>query len=232
MDKRTKSVLIIDDDDDIQVVLKDQFYDSNHQIDCPYSFQIDSAQTAYGGVEKLRANSYDVIIMDVRMPDKEQEQENKRSGLDLALALASPEIARSLGEVSGYQSPVRIIITVWEDFGQCVEAMRNGAWDYILKKDTHMPFSQAVVDSVITGLRHLDQRREQEELIAHEWLPWHFVDLQHEYGGKLIAIWHKPEIEVIASGDDAFKLEGELKAWRVRQKTWDAPFIVRIPKQS
>ena len=94
---------------------------------------------------------------------------------------------------------------------------------------TDTPLAQLVVDSAVSRLRQLDQRREQESLICSGWLPRNILDLQERYGGKLVALWHAPVVYVVASGRDAFDLEEGLKDWRRGHEAWEQPFVVRIP---
>jgi hypothetical protein len=89
---------------------------------------------------------------------------------------------------------------------------------------------QVVVDSAIARLQQLDLRREQEKHIATNWLPENLRALQARYGRQLIALWHEPEVKVIASGRDAFELEVNLKDWRIQHAAWEQPFIVQIPR--
>lgn len=215
-EKSKKTVLIVDDEQPMCEMLTDRFIDCNQRADCPYEFEVDVVLSAAECVQKVRAKSYDVIVLDVRM-------EEETSGLEVNLSLA-------LAEELGYEIPARIIFTGYPNHKQCVEAMRNGAWDYIVKEDVDTtPATQIVVDSAMARLRQLDLRQELEQRIAADWLPRRLWKLQPEYGGKLVAIWHQPEIKEVAVGDDAFELEANLKEWREQHADWEQPFLVRIP---
>lgn len=224
-EKIKKAVLIVDDEPRMCEILKDRFTDCNEKADCPYNFEVDVALSAAECIQKVRVKEteadeppYDVIVLDVRM-------EMETSGLEASLPWA-------LYQHLGWEVPIRIIFTGYPSYRQCVEAMRYDAWDYIVKEDVGTtPATQIVVDSAVTRLQQLDLRREQEQLIAADWLPRHLWNLQPEYGGKLVAIWHQPEIKVIASGRDAFELEGNLKDWRRQHAAWEQPFLVQIPPQ-
>jgi CheY-like chemotaxis protein len=188
----------------------------NQDKDCPYAFEVDVALSAAECVEKVRSKSYDVIVLDVHM-------ETATSGLKANMALA-------MSEEFGSEKPVRIILTGYPEFLACVEAMRYGAWDYIAKQDVGgKRVGKIVVDSTVARLRQLDIRREQEQQIAANWLPQHFRELQKDWGGQLIALWHRSGTKVIASGRDAFDLEANLKEWRGQHAIWEQPFIVQLP---
>jgi hypothetical protein len=159
---------------------------------------------------------YDVIVLDMVI-------ETERAGLEAAFAF-------QLSQQLGWEVPVRIIFTGWPDWRQCVQAMRNGVWDYIRKEDVgETPAAQIVVESALSRLKQLDLRREHERRIADDWLPRNVWKLLPEHAGKLVAIWHQPEVTVIASGVDAFELEANLRSWREQHFTWEEPFIVEIP---
>jgi CheY-like chemotaxis protein len=225
-----KEVLIVDDEPQMVELLRDRFMDCKTLPQCPYDFEVEAAYSAVECVQKIRArvstpgkSVYDVIVLDMRM-------EGETSGLDVARAISLPEIARSLAEGFGFETPVRIVVTGFPNYNQCVEVMRSGAWDYIVKEDmSDKPLSQIVVDSAMERLRQLDSRQQQESQIAAKWLPDNFIDIQRKYSGKLIALWHQPLIEIIASGIDAFELEDNLKKWRSRRAPWEQPFVVRVP---
>jgi CheY-like chemotaxis protein len=230
MNKNKKSALIVDDEPSMLEILQDRFIDCKEVGDCPYEFEVETARSAAECVSKIRTRAaapgetfYDVIVLDIRM-------EHEISGLNVAQALSSPEIARSLAEGFGFEKPIRIVITGYPNYNQCVQVIRSGAWDYIVKEDVDdKPMSQIVVDSAVARLRQLDSRQHQERQIAADWIPRHFIDIQNKYSGKLIALWHQPKVEIIASGADAFELEDNLKEWRSRRAAWEQPFVVRIP---
>jgi CheY-like chemotaxis protein len=213
-EKTEKKVLIVDDEQSMRLILKEQFFDYNQFGDCPYEFSVDTAKSGAECIQKVQTNEYDVIIMDIRM-------EEEKSGLDTSFAIY---------EQMGMETPVRIMFTGYPNYRECVEAIRHGAWDYFVKEDTDDKLlTQIVVDSAIERLKQLDLRKEQEKLIASDWLPNNIRELQAEFSGQLIALWHKPKIKVIVSGKDAFELEKKLKSWRKKHKAWEQPMIVFIP---
>jgi CheY-like chemotaxis protein len=220
-EKARKRVLIVDDEPLMCEILLDRFRECAGNPDSPYEFDADVANSAAECVERIRAAGpgagsapYDVVVLDIRM-------EGERSGLEASFALQQQQ---------GAESPVRIICTGYPSYRDCVEATRNGAWDYIVKEDVaETPLAQRVVNSAVVRLRQFDLRREQESLIASGWLPLNILDLQARHAGKLVALWHAPEVRVIASGRDAFELESELKDWGKGREAWERPFVVQVP---
>lgn len=220
-EKTRKKVLIVDDEPPMCKMLSDRFGDCARRQDCPYEFEVEVANSAAECVKRFRAAGagaghapYDVVVLDIRM-------EGERSGLEASFAMQQQQ---------GSESPVRIICTGYPSYRDCVEATRNGAWDYIVKEDVaETPLAQLVVNSAVARLRQLDQRWEQESLIVSGWLPANILDLQARYEGKMVALWHAPEVCVVASGRDAFDLEKSLKDWRGEHHAWEQPFIVQVP---
>jgi len=219
--KARKKVLILDDEPLMCEMLIDRFADCVTNQDCPYEFEADVANSAAEWVERFHSAGhgagqapYDVVVLDIRM-------EGERSGLEASFAMQ---------QQWGSESPVRIICTGYPSYRDCVEATRAGAWDYIVKEDNaDTPLAQLVANSAVARLRQLDLRREQETLIVLDWLPLNIPDLQPQYEGRLVALWHEPEIIVVATGRDAFELEHSLKGWRRDHEAWEQPFVVQMP---
>jgi CheY-like chemotaxis protein len=217
MNKSKKSVLIVDDEPGMLKILRDGFIDCKEVTDCPYEFEVETAASTAECISKIRTRAaaagktfYEVIVLDIRM-------EHATSGLNVARALSSPEIARSLAEGFGFEKPIRIVVTGYANDEQCIQVMRSGAWDYIVKEDIDgKSISHRVVESAVTRLWQLDSRLQQERQIAADWLPRHFMEIQNKYSGKLIALWHQPKVEIIASGRDAFELEDARAYFRKR----------------
>jgi two-component system response regulator HydG len=100
------SILIIDDDKDICIILS-RFLEKNH-------YQADAVYTGEEGMKKLRDNDYTLVLCDYRLPDM--------TGVE---ALQKIRIARP-------HTPV-IIITGYSDVKTAVETFKYGASDYVTK---------------------------------------------------------------------------------------------------
>jgi two-component system NtrC family response regulator len=115
------NVLIIDDDklvcDSIANVIKDMGHNTSY------------AMTLREGLEKARSEDFEVVFLDVRMPDG--------SGLDI---LRDIQKTHAMPEV--------IIITGYGDPDGAELAIENGAWDYIEKplsvREIKLPFTRAL----------------------------------------------------------------------------------------
>ncbi len=220
-ERKLKSVLVADDDVQWHDRLKRRFSRCSSREDCPYEFQVDAASSLSEAIERIRARArenlrYDVVVFDLRM-------ETELAGMEGVLGLGlSAELREEL--------PVIIVFTGYPTYPTCVEAMRNRAWDYVVKEDVgDRPAAQVVVDSAVERLRGIDLRRELEQQAAVEWYPQHAEELREQYAGKIVALWHLPQVEVVASGADAFELESNLKKWRHGHIAWERPLILRVP---
>src|SRR5436190_20175486 len=99
-------LLVVDDEPYIAFSLAESLRSS--------SLEVISAATAREGIELVRSQRPDVVIMDVRLPDL--------SGLD----------AYDRIRVLDPQLPV-IMITAYARTETAIEAMRRGAYEYLLK---------------------------------------------------------------------------------------------------
>ncbi|WP_306535552.1 sigma-54 dependent transcriptional regulator [Geobacter sp.] len=100
------AILIIDDDESMRSSLWHMVKRMGHQVE--------SAATLGEGLEKAAAGAFDVVLLDVSLPDG--------NGLDVL-----PDIQRTPGE------PEVIIITGYGNPDSAELAIRSGAWDYIEK---------------------------------------------------------------------------------------------------
>ena len=121
---RAQKILVVDDDAPMREMLASLF-ESN-------GYEVDTAESAEGALEKNREVEFDAILSDIRMPGK--------SGTELVGEL------RKLRP----QTPV-VLMTAFGSIDSAVEAMRVGALDYITK-----PFEPAAVQ--LTLERALERR--------------------------------------------------------------------------
>src|SRR5579862_6581955 len=114
------TLLLIDDDPDL---LRDR---AIHVFPAP-AHRVEIAQTGAEGLERVAAACPDVILLDLRLPDQ--------SGLD---------ILRQLRRIDA-RIPV-VMVTVARSSDSAIEAMRHGAYDYLLK-----PIDLQKLDHVINS---------------------------------------------------------------------------------
>ena len=124
-------ILVVDDEASMRDVLSIMLHREGYQVDAA----IDGAQA----VKHLQDNSYDLVISDVQMP--------RMDGLQLLQHVRerSPDT-------------VVIMITAFSSTEQAVEAMKQGAYDYIIK-----PFKNEEIRIVIKNA--LERKRLRQENI-------------------------------------------------------------------
>lgn len=103
---KTPLVLIIDDDEGMSYTLARMVEEAG--------FHADTAFRLKDGLEKVKTGKYDVLFLDVRLPDG--------NGIDIIPKVRTIPFA-----------PEIIIITAYGEKGGADLALKNGAWDYLQK---------------------------------------------------------------------------------------------------
>jgi len=103
-----KSILIIDDEEKLRGLLA--------RIITSEGFDVMEAPDLKSGLKKLEQNNIDVVLCDVKLPDG--------NGVDF---VKTAKIAAPLTEI--------ILLTAFGKISDGVQAMKNGAFDYIVKGD-------------------------------------------------------------------------------------------------
>ena len=116
------NLLLIDDDPDL---LAERV---NHLFPAPKN-RVEIARTAAEGLERVSTERPDVILLDLRLPDQ--------SGL---------EALRGLRQIDA-RIPV-VFVTVVRSADSAIEAMRHGAYDYLLKPIDLQKLDRAINDAL------------------------------------------------------------------------------------
>ena len=103
-----KTILIIDDEEKLRTLLA--------RIIESEGFEVIEAGDCRSGLKKLEQLTIDVVLSDVKLPDG--------NGVDLLPKIKS---AHPMVEV--------ILLTAYGNINDGVQAMKNGAFDYIVKGD-------------------------------------------------------------------------------------------------
>ena len=117
-----KRILVIDDD---KLVCS-----SIANVSRTLGYNSAQAFTLEEGLDAVRADPYDIVFLDVRMPDG--------NGIDII-----PQICRNTG------SPEVIVITAYGDPDSVDLALSRGAWDYIEKPFSKTDLAQLLKDAVL-----------------------------------------------------------------------------------
>ncbi len=134
-DQINESVLIIDDDSGVVKTILGLLRKMEIRADFSYNLS--------DGLEKLAGNNYDLIFLDVNLPDG--------NGIDVI-----PEI------LSGELPPLVVIMTAYSDPDGAEIAIESGAWDYLQKpialKDLKL--------QIIRALEFQKQKKQTADLLA------------------------------------------------------------------
>lgn len=129
-------VLIIDDEEKLRSLLS--------KIISLEGFEVLQAADAKKGLQKLETNDIDVIICDVKLPDS--------SGVDLSKIIKDK-----------YPSIEIILLTAYGNIPDSVQAIKNGAFDYITKGDDNnkiIPLLYKATEKVVLAKRVLQLEKQ------------------------------------------------------------------------
>lgn len=104
-------------------------------------YQVDLADTGRKGLNMLAEISYSVVILDLNLPDMD--------GMDIL------QYAQKT-----YPGIPVIVVTAYGSLGSAVDAMKHGAFDFIMK-----PFASARLNATVKlAIDHSNLKRELKEL--------------------------------------------------------------------
>jgi len=128
-------ILIIEDEKLIRWSLRQRFQDEG--------FMVDEAETAEEGLEKWAAETYDLVMLDYKLPDK--------TGIEVLELIRSQD-----------HDVVVLMMTAYSSVDSAVQAMKLGAFDYVSK-----PFQMdALMLTVNKALSTTQLKRELRDLRA------------------------------------------------------------------
>jgi DNA-binding NtrC family response regulator len=131
-------ILVIDDEEFVRLALADSLKTGGCEVT--------TAAQGQAGIDRLREQSFDCVITDLRMPGKD--------GLEV------------LRWVREHQPDVDVIVlTGHVDVKHAVEAIKSGAWDYLVKD---IPFDTAQVAAALTKLSTLRRLRQENTALRFE----------------------------------------------------------------
>ncbi|MEA1899170.1 MAG: sigma-54 dependent transcriptional regulator [Thermodesulfobacteriota bacterium] len=130
---QTQPILVVDDEPDMRIALTHALSHSGYSVE--------SASSGLEALEKFEADEFSLIITDVKMPGM--------SGIEV------------LGKVKKMSPKIPVImITAYGTINDAVEAMQQGASDYILK-----PFSTEILEAAIKKVYINSNSKAQSKLL-------------------------------------------------------------------
>lgn len=162
-------ILVVDDDSTFCLMLKTYLTKQGHQVNEAFSF--DEASRL------IRANKYDVVLSDYRLPE--------RSGMDVLI-----EAKRKL------QSTVVIMMTGYADIRLAVKAIKQGAYDYVTK-----PINP---DEILAAINNALAPDLQSKQVSSSTDSFTFIKGDSEYSlqvNKYISIVAPTNLSVIIHGE-------------------------------
>jgi two-component system response regulator AtoC len=112
-----ETILIVDDEKLVRSFLAETLQRRHHEVH--------TAENGQQALQLLKARSYDMVITDMKMPD-----------------ITGMELLKKVKEL--YPSIIVIVITAYGSIENAVEAMRLGAFNYLIK-----PFSPDTIEAII-----------------------------------------------------------------------------------
>lgn len=113
-------ILLVEDGADLRTTVKESLIESLHKVD--EAANVESAKAA------LDVNSYDILLVDMRMPPSGSSRNvEEKAGLQVIDYAAKKK-----------PKPVCIVMTAYGSVGNMFEAIQRGAWDYVDKPLAHM----------------------------------------------------------------------------------------------
>ena len=175
MEARSAGILIVDDEAVVRDSLSEWFRDEGYHVD--------TADSAKAALEKLAHAHWDIFLLDIRMP-----------GID------GLELQRKLKEAQ--PDATVIIMTAYASVESAVEAMKQGAYDYIIK-----PFNP-------DDLEHTIQKAvERKQLVSENKQLRTKIDelnLLHEIVGTSAATRRLLEqVAMVSASDTSVLIRGE-----------------------
>jgi DNA-binding NtrC family response regulator len=169
-----KKILIIEDESAIRRVLKRIIEEQDK------SFKVEEAEDGFAGLNLIKANDYDLVLCDIKMPKKdgvEVLEESKK---------LKPEIPF-------------IMISGHGDLETAVNSMRKGAFDYISKPPD--------LNRLLTAIRNAMERK---ALVVENIKLKKKISKKYEMIGKSEKIQHvKDIIEKVAPTDARVLITGQ-----------------------
>jgi len=160
--------LIADDDVEFRKILAKMFRSKGFRVTCTGSIS--------ESVNKLSNAKFDLIILDMRMPEKDQEIPELNAGLLVTKLLQ--RVALTGGDA------VVVVFTAYPSVKDCFSVNQAGAY-YLPKVVPGTNMTKGLIEECT---RLVIERRQRKTKPKPTWLMQHYDGLVEKFGGKTIAI--------------------------------------------
>jgi DNA-binding NtrC family response regulator len=169
------SILIVDDEESVRDSLYNWFIDDGYEVAC--------AQNAKEALSILEAKNYDIILADIKMPGMDGLEMHRR--------------IKTLNKDS-----IVIIMTAFASVSTAVQALKDGAYDYITK-----PFDPDDLSHLIRNAsKHITLRSENESLRNKVVSLENVEDIIGKSEGMMKVL---KEVETVAQSNSSVIITGE-----------------------
>ncbi|MGB9004951.1 MAG: sigma-54 dependent transcriptional regulator [Candidatus Aminicenantales bacterium] len=195
-----RSVLIIDDDSLIRKTLASHL--------SRQGFEVHQAETGEAGLLEVKESSPDLVLLDIRLPDI--------NGL---------EVLRRIKQIT--PKPCVLIMTAYDDMKTTVEAVQQGAFEYLVK-----PLDYVALDLTINKAFQVKKLEDKVSYLVAEKQKEYTIDniigrsVPMREVFKLIGSVAASRTNVLIQGDSGTGKELVAKAIHYNSPFRDEPFIV------
>ena len=195
-----KSILVIDDDPLIRKTLLSHLSKEGREVSM--------AENGEEGLEKYKENLPDLVILDIRLPDMD--------GLEVLCKIKEKDKNANI-----------IIMTAYDDMKTTVEAIKQGAFEYLVKPLDHVELDMTIKKAFqIRGLEdkvsYLVEEKQKEYTIDN--IIGRSPQMREVF--KLIGSVANTKTNVLIQGESGTGKELVAKAIHYNSRFKDEPFIV------
>jgi len=195
-----KSILVVDDDTLIRKTLSSRL--------TKQGFEVLTAEDGDSGLRKYAETVPDLVFLDIRLPDSD--------GL---------EVLRQMKDIAA--RPSILIMTAYDDMKTTVEAIKLGAFEYLVKPLDYIALDLAVekafqVKALEEKVSYLVEEKQKEYTIDN--LIGHTAQMRDVY--KLIGSVANTRTNILIQGESGTGKELVAKAIHYNSPYRDEPFIV------
>ena len=169
------SILIVDDEDSVRDSLFNWFVDDGYRVDC--------AENAKQALLLLNEKEYDIVLADIKMPGMDGMEMHRR--------------IRALPHV-----PIVIIMTAFASVDTAVQALKEGAFDYVTKPFDPDDLSHLIRNAATQVALKAENENLREKITT-------LVDVEDIVGKSEPLKKVMKEVEKVATSDSSVIITGE-----------------------